>query len=94
MVATNQFALPVLVYFMWTQVWPITELQRLDRESRKIMVENGGKHPLGTSDLLYLPRKVEGRGFKSIEAENKLTKVKAAVRLYNNSIGQCNLLGS
>ena len=84
-VATNQFALPVLVYFMWTQVWPITELQKLDRESRKIMVENGGKHPLGTSDLLYLPRKVGGRGLKSIEAEYKLAKVKAAVRLYNNS---------
>ena len=84
-VATNQFALPVLVYFMWMQVWPITELQRLDRESRKIMVENGGKHPLGTSDLLYLPTKVGGRGLKSIEAEYKLTKVKAAVRLYNNS---------
>ena len=79
-VATNQFALPVLVYFMWTQVWPITdlELQRLDRESRKIMVENGGKHPLGTSELLYLPRRVGGRGLKSIEAEYKLTKVKAA----------------
>ena len=42
-VATNQFTLPVLVYFMWTQVWPITELLRLDRESRKIMVENGGR---------------------------------------------------
>ena len=84
-VATNQFALPVLVYFMWTQVWPITELQTLERESRKIMVENDGKHPLGTSDLLYLPRRVGGRGLKSIEAEYKLTKVKAAVRLCNNS---------
>ena len=30
------------IYFMWTQVWPMIELQRLDRESRKIMVENGG----------------------------------------------------
>ena len=49
------------------------------------MVENGGKHPLGTSDLLYLPRRVGGRGLKSIEAEYKLTKVKATVRLYNNS---------
>ena len=46
------------------------------------MVENGGKHPLGTSDLLYLPRRV---GLKSIEAEYKLTKVKAVVRLYTNS---------
>ena len=84
-VATNQFALPVLVYFMWTQVWPITELKRLDRESRKIMVENGGKHPLGISDLLYLTRRVRGRGLKSMEAEYKHTKVKAAVRLYTNS---------
>ena len=47
-------------------------------------MENGGKHPLGASDLLYLPRRVGGRGLKSIEAEYKLTKVKAAVRLYNN----------
>ncbi|PFX19265.1 hypothetical protein AWC38_SpisGene16340 [Stylophora pistillata] len=71
---------------MWTQVWPIPELQRLDRESRKIMVENGGKHPLGTRDLLYLPRRAGGKGLlKSIEAEYKLTKVKVAVRLYNNS---------
>ena len=37
-VASNQFALPVLAYFMWTQVRPIAELQRLDRESRKIIV--------------------------------------------------------
>ena len=44
-------------------------------------VENGGKHPLGTSDFLYLPRRVGDRGPKSIEAEYKLTKVKAAVRL-------------
>ena len=81
MVATNQFTLPVLVYFMWTQMWSITELLRLDRDSRKIMAENGGKHPLGTSGLLCLTRRVGGRGLKSIEAEYKLTKVKAAVRL-------------
>ena len=49
------------------------------------MLENGGKHPLGTNDLLYLSRRVGGRGLKSIEAEYKLIKVKAAVRLYNNS---------
>ena len=81
-VVTNHFGLPLLVYFMWTQVWPITGLQRLDRESRKIMVENGGKHPLGAGDLL--PRRVGDRGLKSIKAEYKLTEVKAAVRLYNN----------
>ena len=43
--ASNQFALPVLGYLMWTQQWPVTELKKLDREARKIVVENGEKHP-------------------------------------------------
>ena len=54
---TNQFALPALTYFTWTQVWTISDLQRLDRETRKVMVVNGAKHPLSSTDLLYLPRK-------------------------------------
>ena len=32
-IATNQFALPVLSYLMWTQHWPITELRVVDREA-------------------------------------------------------------
>ena len=59
-VASNQFALPVLAYFMSTQVWPIAELQRLDRESRKIVVETGGKHPSAPSDLLSLGDRADG----------------------------------
>ena len=55
-VASNQFALPVLGYLMWTQHWPITDLKTLDREARKIIMENGGKHPDGFTALLYLPR--------------------------------------
>ena len=70
---------------MWTQVWPIAELQRLDRESRKIIVENGGKHPLASSDLLYLPWRSGGRSLKLIESEYKITKIKAATRLYANT---------
>ena len=82
--ATNQFALPVLAYLMRTQKWPIADLQQLDRETRKIMVEKGGKHPLGSKALLYLPRKVGGRGLKSVENEYQLTKIKKAVNLYQN----------
>ena len=82
--ATNQFALPVLTYLMRTQKWPIADLQQLDRETRKIMVENGGKHPLGSKALLYLPRKVGGGGLKSVENEYKVTKIKTAVNLYQN----------
>ena len=44
--ATNLFAVPILAYLMWMQVWLIAELQRLDRASRKVMIENWAKHPL------------------------------------------------
>ena len=82
--ASNQFALPVLGYLMWTQHWPITDLKTLDRESRKIIAENGGKHPGGSTTLLYLPREKGGRGLRAIEMEYRMTKIKAAVRLYEN----------
>ena len=61
-------------------------MQQLDRETRKIMVENGGKHPLELESkaFLYLPRKEGGRGLKSVENEYKLTKIKTAVNLCQN----------
>ena len=51
--ASNQFALPVLSYLMWTQHWPITELRVMDREARKIICENGGKHPVRRLCCIY-----------------------------------------
>lgn len=50
---------------MWTQVWPIADLQQLqDREVRKVIVnvQSRGKHNLGSTELMYLPRKLGGRG--------------------------------
>ena len=53
--AFNQFTLPVLPwYWMWTQVWPIADLQQLqDREVRKVIVDvqSRGKHHLGSTEL-------------------------------------------
>ena len=69
---------------MWTQHWPITELRQVDRDARKIVTDGGGKHPCGTTSLLYLPRDKGGRGLRSVETEYKETKVKAAVKLYQN----------
>ena len=63
----------------------LIELKRLDREARKIVVENGGKHPSGSSAILYMPREKGGRGLQSIEEEYKVTKIKVAVKLYRNS---------
>ena len=63
---------------------PIAELQRLDGESRKCMVENGAKHPLGSTELFHLPRRLGGGGLKWVEAEYKATKIKAVTNLYAN----------
>ena len=84
-VASNQYALPVLTYLMWTQTWPIANIQQLDREGGKIIVENGGNHPKGSTAILYMSRKLGGRGLKSVENEYKNTKIKAAVKLYCNA---------
>lgn len=48
------------------------------------MVENGAKHPPGSTELLYLPRRLGGRGLKSLEAEYKAAKIMAAINLYAN----------
>ena len=82
---TNQYALPVLRYLMWTQHWTLLELRDVDRAARKIIVENGGKHPSSPTSLLYLPKEKWGRGLRSVEHENKLTKIKSRLKLYQNS---------
>ena len=40
-------------------------------EARKVISENGGKHPLVSTALLYLPRQQDqdGRGLLSVETE-------------------------
>ena len=54
--ASNEFALPVLSYVMWSQHWCLTDLRYIDRQARTIVSENGGKHPLSSKALIYLPR--------------------------------------
>ena len=70
---------------MWTQTWLIANIQQLDREGRKIIVENGGNHPKGSTAILYMSRKLGGRGLRSVENEYKNTKIEAAVKLYCNA---------
>ena len=83
--ASNQNALLVLTYLVWTQTWPISNIQKLDRHGRKIIVEKGGNLPKGSTAILYMSRKLGGRGLKSVENEYKNTKIKSAVKLYCNA---------
>ena len=56
----------------------------VDREAQKMVVQNRGKHQCGSTSLMYQPRDKGGRGLCSIEREYKETKIKAAVRLFQN----------
>ena len=82
--ATNQYALPVLSYLKWTQTWSLAQLQQVDREARKIIVEFGGNHPQGFTAILHMSRKSGGRGLRSVETTYKDIKIKAAMKLYHN----------
>ena len=75
-IASNQFALPAMSYFMWTQDWPITELRQVDRDARKIVTEGGGKHPCGTTSLLYLPRDKEGEACVPLRPSTRRRRLK------------------
>ena len=68
--ATNQFALPVFTYPMWTQHWPLGELQSIDRETRKLTSEHDGK-PLRSTAVLFLPRDKGGLGQRTVDQEYK-----------------------
>ena len=84
--ASNQFAMPVLSYLTWTQHWRLKELRQIDRDAWKIIVESaGGKYLLGSTALVYLPREKGGRGLCSAENEYKMTKIKAVIKLYRNT---------
>ena len=47
--------------------WKASELEDLDRKSRKTMTIFGGLHPKSDADRLYVKRKEGGRGFISVE---------------------------
>lgn len=83
--ASNELAQLALRYLMRTQQWQIAEQRQIDRETRKIITENGAKHPLGSKALINLSREVGGREMKSVENEYKLIQIKAAVSLCQSS---------
>ena len=48
-------------------------------------MENGGNEPPGSVAQVYISRKNDERGIRSVEAEFKRSKIKAAVKLFDNS---------
>ena len=76
--ATNTFAMPTLLYHMWTADWLVNDLKQLDRETRKIIQENRALHTQESAKLMYLPTSMGGKGLKQVEMTYKTTKIKVA----------------
>ena len=63
----NTWAVSLLRYSAAFVSWRKSELQAIDRKTRKLFTIYGALHPKSDVDRLYIPRKEGGRGLISIE---------------------------
>ena len=63
----NTWAVSLLRYSTAFVSWRKSELQAIDRKTRKLFPIYGALHPKSDVDSIYLPRKEGGRGLISIE---------------------------
>jgi len=64
--AINMYAVPALSYGFLVLDWTITELETVDRETRKVLQTYHAMHHQSDVARLYLPRKNGGRGLINI----------------------------
>ena len=53
--AINTWAIPMLRYSASFLDWTISELQEMDRRTRKLMTMHNALHPRSNVDRLYIP---------------------------------------
>ena len=63
----NTWAVSLLRYSAAFVSWRKSELQAIDRNTRKLFTIYGALHPKSDVDRLYIPRKERGRGLISID---------------------------
>ena len=62
----NAYAIPVVHYTVGLIKWPTGLLKAIDRQKRKLLTFHKVYHPQADVDRLYLPRRIGGRGLKSM----------------------------
>ena len=65
--AVNTWAVAVVRYSAAIIDWTVEEIDKLDRETRKLLLEHKFLHPRADTTRLYIKRKNGGRGLISIE---------------------------
>ena len=74
--ASIVFAMLALEYYMGTSDWLITDIQNLDKKTRKVVEIYKGKHISESVAMFYLPKKYGERAFKSVEDTYKASKLR------------------
>ena len=82
---TNTFVNSTAEYFFWSEKFRLEDLKKMDICVREAMVKNGAKHYQQLNSLLYLPKRMGGRGLRSLENTYKETKIKAAIKLLDTT---------
>ena len=65
--AINLYAVPVIRYAAGVLKWTKSCSNELDRKTRKLLCLHRGLHPRADVDRLYIPRRIGGRGLRSVE---------------------------
>ena len=73
--AINTLAMPVVQYSFSILNWNISDLQRMDRKTRKLLTCNRMLHPKSDVDRLYLPRGKGGRGLLQVEQSYRVATI-------------------
>ena len=64
--AFKTWAIPLLRYSAAFLDWRKSELQDLDRKTRKLLTMHNGLHPNSNVDRIYIPREEGGRVLKTV----------------------------
>lgn len=81
--ANNILATPILMHTFGCMKWTCEELQKMDRETRRIMLECKSLHPRASVQRLYLPRHLGGRGLIGVELMYRRSLINIAAKIFN-----------
>lgn len=77
-IAISTLAVPVLNYSFEILNWKLSEIQKIDRKTRKQLTMNNLHNPNADIDRLYVPREKGGRGLMNLEDTFKLAIIGTA----------------
>lgn len=83
--ATNSLALPLVSHTFGSIRWTVEEITDLDRKTRKELTKARSLHPNASTQRVYLPRQLGGRGIIAAEDAHSKAVITTAHRIIHTS---------